>query len=122
MFDLTPLADLPDEKRGRRLGQQEFNQPNLGPADGADSEAGDLFSAFDNSRLSGEMSPLPASYAMIPTAIIKSLPHYGGHGCTALNIIPTDYNGGKLMDPAPADFNPRPGTTPGNPSSGTWTP
>ncbi len=59
---------------------------------------------------------------MIPTAIVKSLPHYGGNGCTALNIIPTDYRGGTLMDPAPADFNPRPNTTPGNPTSGTWTP
>jgi phospholipase C len=122
MFNLIPLADLPDEKRGRQLGQQEFNQPNLGPADGADSDAGDLLSAFDNSRLSGQMSMLPASYATIPTAIVKSLPHYGGHGCAALNIIPTDYKGGKLIDPAPSDFNPRPGTTPGNPSSGTWTP
>ena len=122
MFKLTPLADLPDEQRGRRLGQQEFGQANLGPADGAQSAAGDLFSAFDNSRLTGEMASLPASYAMIPDAIVKSLPHYGGNGCTALNIIPTDYRGGKLMDPAPSDFNPRPGTTPGIPTSGSWTP
>ena len=122
LFDLTPLASLPDETHGRALGKQEFGQSELGPADGPASEAGDLFSAFDNSRLSGELQPLPASYAMIPTAIVKSLPHYGGDGCTALNIIPTDYRGGTLMDPAPADFNPRPNTTPGNPASGTWTP
>ncbi len=122
MFNLTPLADLPDEARGRRLGQQEFNQANLGPADGPASAAGDLFSAFDNARLSGQLAVLPASYAMIPAAIVKSLPHYAGNGCTALNIIPTDYATGKLIDPAPADFNPRPGTTPGTPSSGSWTP
>ena len=122
MFKLVPLADLPDEARGRKLGQQEFNQANLGPDDGESSPAGDLLSAFDNSRLSGEMATLPASYAMIPAATVKSLPHYGGNGCTALNIIPTDYQGGKLMDPAPSDFNPRPGTTPGNPTSGSWTP
>jgi len=29
---------------------------------------------------------------------------------------------GKLLDPAPDDFNPRPSTTPGIPTSGTWTP
>ena len=122
MFNLTPLADLPDEVKGRALGKQEFNQDNLGPADGADSQPGDLFSAFDNSRLSGQMSPLPAEYAEIPTAISHTLPHYGGNGCAALNIIPTDYATGKLIDPAPADFNPRPSTTPGTPTSGTWTP
>ena len=122
MFNLTPLADLPDEVRGRQLGQQEFNQADLGPSDGTQNPSGDLMSAFDNARLSGQTAVLPASYAMIPTAIVKSLPHYGGNGCTALNIIPTDYVGGKLMDPAPADFNPRPTATPGTPTSGNWTP
>ena len=122
VFKLTPLADLPDETKGRKLGQQEFNQPNLGPADGETSEPGDLLSAFDNSRLSGQRGVLPASYAMIPAAVVKSLPHYGGNGCTALNIIPTVYASGRLIDPAPADFNPRPALTPGVPTSGTWTP
>ena len=122
LFKLTPLANLPDEVKGVKLGQQEFNQADLGPADGSTSPAGDLFSAFDNARLSGQLAVLPASYATIPAAIVKSLPHYAGNGCTALNIIPTDYATGKLIDPAPADFNPRPGTTPGTPSSGTWSP
>ena len=54
--------------------------------------------------------------------MVTSLPHYGGNGCSTLNIVPTDYIGGKLIDPPPADFNPRPGTTPGTPTSGTWTP
>jgi hypothetical protein len=27
---------------------------------------------------------------------------------------------GVLLDPAPADFNPRPSTNPGLPTSGTW--
>ena len=39
-----------------------------------------------------------------------------------LNIVPTDYVNGTLLDPAPADFNPRPSLTPGVPTSGTWTP
>ena len=53
---------------------------------------------------------------------MHTLPHYGGNGCTALNVIPTDYATGKLIDPAPADFNPRPSVTPGIPTSATWTP
>ena len=122
MFSLTPLADLPDEVKGRKLGQQEFGQHMLEPSDGSDSPAGDLLSAFDNSRLTGEMATLPASYAEIPVAIVKSLPHYGGLGCVALNIIPTDYATGKLIDPAPSDYNPRPSTTPGIPTSASWTP
>ena len=77
---------------------------------------------FDNARLSGTQPPLPASYAMIPPAQVHALPHYAGRGCTTLNIKPTDYRNGVLLDPPPADFNPRPTATPGTPSSGTWTP
>ncbi|TLU71299.1 phosphoesterase [Lichenicoccus roseus] len=122
LFRLTPLANLPDEVKGVALGKQEFGQSDLGPADGASSPVGNLFSAFDNSRLTGQIAPLPAEYAEIPVSIAHTLPHYGGNGCTALNIIPTDYATGKLIDPAPSDFNPRPSVTPGIPTSGTWTP
>jgi phospholipase C len=121
LFNLTPLAFLPDETKARALGKKEFGQDNLGPSDGYPSQ-GNLFSAFDNARLTGQAAPLPASYAMISDATVKHLPHLDGQGCYALNIVPTDYVGGKLLDPAPADFNPRPGTTPGIPASGTWTP
>ena len=125
LFDLQPLADLPDEKRGRSAGAKEFGQKDLGPAD-ALSGMGDLFSAFDNGRLTGRVPVLPAAYASIAPAVVKKLPHYGGQGCYALNIVPTDYrvvNGvSVLVDPPPADFNPRPGTTPGTPTAGNWTP
>ena len=121
LFNLTPLANLPDEVRGRKLGLQEFGQPDLGPAD-TRTEVTDMFSAFDNARLLGQADPLPAEYAEIPDQTVISLPPYGGNGCSTLNIVPTDYVGGKLIDPPPADFNPRPGTTPGTPTSGTWTP
>ncbi|HEY4042788.1 MAG TPA: alkaline phosphatase family protein [Rhodopila sp.] len=122
LFDLTPLADLPDEVRGRKLGLQEFGQKDLGPADDRVPDISSLFSAFDNGRLTGATAPLPAAYAEIDDSVVKSLPHYGGQGCYTLNIVPTDYVGGKLIDPPPADFNPRPGTTPGTPTSGSWTP
>jgi phospholipase C len=120
MFALTPLGALPDEVKGRKLGQQEFNQSELGPSDTV--AMSDLVSAFDNSRLMGSSRPLPASYAMIPAADVGSLPHYGGKGCYTLNIVPTDYQNGTLLDPPPSDFNPRPASTPGIPTSGNWTP
>lgn len=119
---LTPLADLPNEANARALGQKEFGQANLGPADDLVPGMGDLFSAFDNNRLLGLDSPVPASFAEIPQSAVLALPHYGGNGCQSLFIVPTDYVRGKLIDPPPSDFNPRPSTNPGIPTSGTWTP
>ncbi len=119
LFSLRPLELLPDEKRARMLGQSEFGQPNMTPFD-ADPSIGDLLEAFDNARLSGTAAKLPAEYAEIPANIVHTLPHYNGQGCAALNIVPTDYVGGALTDPAPADFNPRPGTTPGLPTTPGW--
>ena len=81
-----------------------------------------MLAAFDNLRLLGYSAPLPAEYAEIEPNTAPSLPHYPLGGCYTLNIVPTDYVGGKLIDPAPADFNPRPSVTPGIPTSGTWTP
>ena len=123
LFGLTPLAELPDETNGRALGLQQFGQPQLGPADSdAVVKMSDLSEAFDNDRLLGRQPPLPPAYAIIPPTQVHTLPHYGGTGCSTLNITPTDYRNGQLIDPPPADFNPRPVATPGTPSSGTWTP
>jgi phospholipase C len=122
LFNLTPLADLPDEKKGFKLGQSEFNQEYMGPADAVVPGIGDLLPAFDNARLMGTTPPLPASYAEILPGTAPALPHYTAGGCYTLNIVPTDYQNGALLDPAPADFNPRPSTNPGTPTSGNWTP
>ncbi|MBV9653540.1 MAG: phosphoesterase [Acetobacteraceae bacterium] len=122
LFNLTPLARLPDEKRGFALGQSELGQRYVGPADADTPGVGDMLAAFDNARLTGDAPPLPASFAEIAPNSPPSLPHYPGGGCYTLNIIPTDYVNGKLLDPAPADFNPRPSLTPGIPSAGDWTP
>ena len=135
LFGLTPLADLPDERRGRKLGADNPQhdpalrapdgsaQHDLGPADDL-VEMGDLSEAFDNDRLLGRAPPLPAQFAMIDGA--TSLPHDGGAGCTALKITPTDYRGavrpGGEIDPPPPDFNPRPVVSPGIPARGDWTP
>jgi phospholipase C len=110
LFDLIPLADLPDEVEGREAGLQEFGQANLGPADDKVNPMGDLSEAFDVDRLTGKTPPLPSSYATIPTGVISSFPHYSNNGCFQLNIVPTDAN---IPNPVPVDFNPRPGSDPG---------
>ena len=120
LFNLVPLQNLPDETRARDMGAKTI-QPNMGPIDG-NPAISDLSEAFDNARLSGTAAPLPASYAAIPDTTVHTLPHYNGQGCYALNIVPTDYVGGKLLDPAPTDFNPRPSSSPGTPTVAPWTP
>jgi phospholipase C len=119
LFNLIPLADLPDEMRARQIGAEKFGQPNLGPADDKVEGVGDMSSAFDALRLMGKRAPLSAEYATIPTAEIARFPHANGAGCKQLEITPTDW---ALPNPVPADFNPRPDTTPGVPTAGEWTP
>jgi phospholipase C len=117
LFDLTPLADLPDEENARALGETTYGQKYLGPADAHTPGVGNLFSAFDNARLLGWLPPLPPSFAFIPRSEVLSLPHYGARGCKCLQITPTDVVDGKVIDPAPADFNPRPSSNPGVPAT-----
>jgi phospholipase C len=119
LFGLIPLADLPDEERGRQIGKDKFGQNDLGPADDKVAGVGDMLSGFDTLRLMGKRKPLPASYAIIPDAELDAFPHMKGEGCKALGIRPTDF--GK-PNPVPADFNPRPDTSPGIPTSGKWIP
>jgi phospholipase C len=119
LFNLIPLADLPDELRARQIGFDKFGQTNLGPADDNVEGVGDMSSAFDTLRLQGKRAPLSAEYATIPDAEITRFPHANGEGCKRLEITPTDW---ALPNPLPADFNPRPDTTPGIPSAGGWTP
>jgi phospholipase C len=119
LFNLIPLADLPDEMRARQIGADKFGQPNLGPADDKVEGVGDMSSAFDALRLMGKRAPLSAEYATIPAAEIAHFPHANGAGCKQLEITPTDW---ALPNPMPSDFNPRPDTTPGVPAAGGWTP
>ena len=119
LYGLEPLANLPDEKQARKDGLAQFGQAYLGPADAGVSGVGNLFSAFDNNRLTGATPPLPAQYAEILPSLINTLPQGGNNGCSLLNIQPTDHG---MPNPVPADFNPRPSSTPGTPTSGNWTP
>ncbi len=119
LYGLEPLANLPEEKQARKDGLTQFGQAYLGPADSGVSGVGNLFSAFDNNRLTGATPPLPAQYAEILPSLINTLPQAGNNGCALLNIQPTDHG---MPNPVPADFNPRPSSTPGTPTSGNWTP
>ncbi len=135
---LDPLAMLPDERRGRLLGQTELGQDNLGPSDDPSNELGDLTDAFDYERLQGGKPPIPASAAMFSPTVVATLPHlatpnYSANGytngaCAAIGILPTDftslanYKAGAPIDPYPIDVNPRPTASPGTPTSTSWTP
>ncbi len=119
LFTLIPLADLPDEERGREIGKEKFGQEHLGPADDKVPDVGDMSSAFDVLRLQGKRAPLRAAYAIIPKQEIDAFPHDRGNGCRVLGITPTDSG---MPNPVPVDFNPRPDSTPGIPTAGGWTP
>ncbi|RRA48146.1 phospholipase C [Acidipila sp. EB88] len=119
LYGLEPLANLPDEKQARKDGLTMFGQAYLGPADAGVSGVGNMFSAFSNNRLLGTAPALPAEYAQISPSLINTFPQGGNNGCKLLNITPTDTG---RPNNVPADFNPRPSSDPGIPTSGTWTP
>ncbi|GAC1345477.1 MAG: hypothetical protein NVSMB18_25280 [Acetobacteraceae bacterium] len=118
VFDLPALASLPDEKAALTAGEDpKFNGPNgfvqhhLGPRDLNSAETDDLLSAFEPKRLSGELPPLPASYATTPEDVLASLPHYGGKGCQAIGITPEDRRQ-NIQTRLPERFNTLPVTLP----------
>ena len=117
VFNLPPLADLPDELQARITGQgaqfaqHGITQTNLGPHDDQTPGTGDLLSGFDPNRLLGSAPPIQASYAMIDPAVVNTLPHYQDKGCSALGITTVDRQIGYSYA-VPADFNPRPSTFP----------
>jgi phospholipase C len=118
VFNIPPLADLPDELQARLDGEdpnfngpQGFKQTNLGPHDDRTPGTGNLFSAFDPERLTGKIAPLPASYVEIPDAVVDALPPYGGHGCKAIGVT-TEDRVQNIVNRIPVDFNPRPLSNP----------
>jgi phospholipase C len=111
IFGLTPLAKLPDEKKGREIGKEKWGQENWGPDDALTPDVCDLSSAFDPARLKGEVPPLPPDYASIPETIVGRATQQGSFGLKDIGIVPVDQAMG-LPNPIPADFNPRPQTNP----------
>jgi phospholipase C len=112
VFNLTPLAQLPDEMKGRQMAQTEFGQENVGPEDAITPGISDLLEAFSPARLSGKVEPLPPYYVTVPDALVTTLPAaWGFGGCKYLGITTTDRQLG-IANPIPSDFNPRPKTNP----------
>ena len=118
LFDLAPLASLPEEKAALISGSDaKFDGPNgfkqhyLGPRDINSPTTDDLLSGFDPARLAGRKAPLPASYATIDPKVVDSLPHFAGQGCRAIGMTPTDVQQGRVAAP-PAHFNTLPSTLP----------
>ncbi len=113
VFGLPPLASLPDEKRAADLANALFGSGDFGPAD-ADPDTTDLLGAFDRARLMGTKPPLPAQSAIVPDAVVRTLPQRSGYGCRSIGITPVDERMG-IANLIPADFNPRPKTDPSTP-------
>ena len=119
LYDLPPLATLPDEAQAIVTGEEaQFNGPNgfvqhhLGPRDINTPETDDLLSGFEPKRLTGELPPLPASLALIPDAVVNHLPHYDGKGCSAIGVVPEDRRQ-NISTTVPDGFNTLPITFPG---------
>jgi phospholipase C len=111
VFNLPPLATLPDEQKGRKIGEEKFHQNYMGPFDAKTPDVTNLFSAFDPARLDGEAKPLPPSYAEVPRTWSDELPAQSGADCKAIGVVPTDIQR-HIANPIPRDFNPRPKTNP----------
>jgi len=110
VFNLPPLALLPEELEGRKLGEQQFGQKDIGPEDALTPGITDLLDAFSPSRLSGKADPLPPYYVTVSEALIQTLPQaWGFGGCKYLGITTTDRQLG-ITNVVPSDFNPRPKT------------
>jgi phospholipase C len=110
IFSRDPLATLPDEKKGFKLGKTEFGNKFEGPLD-TYTGISDLMNAFDPNRLDGKSPVLPPSFAEIPDNVIQTIPHYNGVGCAVLGIVPEDQVKG-IVNTIPSDFNTLPGTSP----------
>ncbi|HKI15896.1 MAG TPA: alkaline phosphatase family protein, partial [Roseiarcus sp.] len=120
LFGLPALSSLPDEADALAAGDSAqfnafapagFEQKYLGPRDTNSPIADSLLSGFDKARVSGALSLLPASYAMIPSEVVETFPHYGGKGCEAIGVKPEDVRQG-IPNVIPEGFNSLPSTLP----------
>ncbi len=85
IFGRPALSTLPDEAQAlaqgnsayfNQFGPPGFQQNYLGPRDTNSPITDSLLSAFDPQKLLGQTPPLPASYAMIPSNVVETFPHY----------------------------------------------
>ncbi len=93
LFDLPPLASLPDEKPYLPEGPRDTN-----------ARLTKLLGGFDPARLAGAEPPIPASRAEIPDSVVDHFPP--SMTCKDTGVKPIRVAG---ASPAPpAGFNPRP--------------
>jgi phospholipase C len=90
LFDLPPLATLPDEKPYLPKGPRDTN-PQLT----------DLLGGFSPARLAGKLAPIPASAAEIPDNVVNTFP--ASMTCSEVGVKPVELPG---AIPPPAWFNP----------------
>lgn len=86
LFDLPPLASLPDEKPYLPQGPRDLN-PRLT----------DLLGGFDPVRLAGKKPPIPASEAEIPEATVNTFPP--PMTCKDTGVTPVVIPGASLTPP-----------------------
>jgi phospholipase C len=86
LFDLPPLASLPDEKPYLPQGPRD-TLPQLS----------DLTGGFDPARLTGAKPPIPASAAEIPDAVVNRFPP--AMSCAQTGVTPVAVPGGATTPP-----------------------
>lgn len=86
LFNLPPLATLPDEKRYMPEGPRDAN-----------ARLTDLLGGFDPARLSGARRPIPASEAEIPDAVVNHFPPH--MSCSQTGVTPAPIPGELLTWP-----------------------
>ncbi len=86
LFDLPPLASLPDEKPYLPEGPRDAN-PRLT----------DLLGGFDQARLDGTKAPIPASDAEIPDDVVNHFPP--AMTCEDTGVTPVIIPGASLVPP-----------------------
>lgn len=86
VFNLPPLATLPDEKPYMPQGPRDAN-PRLT----------DLLGGFDMARLEGRKQPIPASDAEIPDEVVNHFPP--AMTCKDTGVTPVAVPGGSLTPP-----------------------
>jgi phospholipase C len=94
LYNLPPLASLPDEKPYLPEGPRDTND-----------RLTDLLGGFDPARLTGRRPPIPAAEAEIPDAVVDHFPP--PMTCSQTGVAPVAIPGASLLPPK--DFtNPLP--------------
>jgi len=86
LFDLPPLASLPDEKPYLPQGPRDANE-----------RITDLLGGFDAARLAGRKAPIAAAEAQIPDAVVNTFPP--PMSCKETGVTPVVIPGASLTPP-----------------------